>query len=410
MYDHLLTNEQRKLKEDVIDFVKQVPSQLLRDMDEGKIEFPKEFIEEAGKRNLLGLRFAKEYGGRGLGWEDEIVALEEVGVLGTALACLYSLPSIVGEAIDKFGTEEQKQEFLVPTLKGEKFCAEGLTEPRGGSDFFGTTTVAKKDGDDFVISGQKRFIVGAEGADFFLLYARTSEDLPGHKAISAFLVPRDETVNVEYTYGLMGSKGGGTGRVHFKNTRVPKRYLVGKENGAAEIFYQMMIPERMTTSAGAIGMGKAALDVAVDYSRRRKAFGKEIRKFQGVNFKVAESLTKLDAARGLVSMTAKAIDLEDDPRRIRRLVSESKKFTTEAAWETVNHAMQIMGGIGYTNVYPVERYLRDIRLIMIWTGTNEVMNLIIQSEWYKEIENGQNRRDYEKDALNYDMDEEKVFE
>lgn len=252
--------------------------------------------------------------------------------------------------------------------------------------------------------------MGAEGANYFLLYARTNRELPSHKGISAFLVPRDETVNVEYTYGLMGSKGGGTGRVHFQNTRVPKRNIVGKENGAAEIFYQMMIPERMTTSAGAIGMGKAALDVAVEYSMRRKAFGQAIRKFQGVNFKVSESLTKLDAARGLVSMTAKAIDLEDDPRRIRRFVSESKKFTTEAAWETVNHAMQIMGGIGYTNVYPVERYLRDIRLIMIWTGTNEVMNLIIQSEWFKEIEKGQNRRNYEEDALHFDMVEEKVFE
>lgn len=410
MYDHLLTDEQKKLKQEVIDFVKQVPSQLLRDMDEGKVEYPIEFLQEAGKRNLLGLRFPKKYGGKGLGWEDEIIALEEVGVLGTALACLYSLPSIVGEAIYRFGTEEQKQEFLVPTLKGEKYCAEGLTEPRGGSDFFGTTTLAVKDGDDYIISGQKRFIVGAEGADYFLLYARTNRELPSHKGISAFLVPRDETVKVEYTYGLMGSKGGGTGRVHFQQTRIPKRYLVGKENGAAEIFYQMMIPERMTTSAGAIGMGKAALDVAVDYSIRRKAFGQAIRKFQGVNFKVAESLTKLDAARGLVSMTAKAIDMEDEPRRIRRLVSESKKFSTEAAWETVNHAMQMMGGIGYTNVYPVERYLRDIRLIMIWTGTNEVMNLIIQSEWFKEIEAGQNRRDYEEDALNYNLVEEKVYE
>lgn len=410
MYDHLLTEEQKNLKQEVLDFVKGVPAKLLRDMDEGKIEFPKEFLQEAGKRNLLGLRFGKEYGGRGLGWEDEIIALEEVGVLGTALACLYSLPSIVGEAINRFGTEQQKQEFLVPTLKGEKYCAEGLTEPRGGSDFFGTTTLATKDGDDYIISGQKRFIVGAEGADYFLIYARTDRNLPSHKGISAFLVPRDETVNVEYTYGLMGSRGGGTGRVHFKNTRVPKRYLVGKENGAAEIFYQMMIPERMTTSAGAIGMGKAALDVAVDYSTRRKAFGQSIRKFQGVNFKVADSLTKLDAARGLVSMTAKAIDLEDDPRRIRRFVSESKKFTTEAAWETVNHAMQMMGGIGYTNVYPVERFLRDIRLIMIWTGTNEVMSLIIQSEWYKEIEKGQDRRNYEEDAIHFDRIEEKVFE
>lgn len=410
MYDSLLTKEQQNLRSEVLDFVRSIPSELMKDMDRGLVKFPKEFLVEAGKRNLLGLRFSKKYGGRGLTWSDEIIALEEVGVLGTALACLYSMPSIVGEAISVFGTEEQKEEFLAPTLRGEKVCAEALTEPRGGSDFFGTTTLATKDGDDYIIKGQKRFIVGAEGADYFLVYARTNKDKPAHQGMTAFLVPRTEDVQVEYTYGLMGTRGGGTGRVHFNHVRVPKRYIVGELDGAAKIFYQMMIPERLTTAAGSIGMAKAAFDVAVDYSDKRKAFGQKIRKFQGVNFKIAESITRLDASRGLVRMTAHAIDINDDPRRIRRFVSQSKKFTTEAAWEVVNHAMQIMGGIGYTDVYPVERYLRDIRLIMIWTGTNEVMNLIIQSEWMKEFRETERTREVEKDAIS-EMDElEKVFE
>lgn len=411
MYDFMMNEEQRNLKKEAREFVKGVPKQLILDMDAERIQFPKEFIKSAADSNLLGLRFDKKYGGRGVNWETEIIALEEFGFLGTALACLYSMPSIVGEAVYRFGTEEQKEKYLIPTIKGEKFAAEGLTEPRGGSDFFGATTIAKKEGDHFIINGQKRFIVGAEGADYFLLYARTDESVAAHKGITAFLVDRDENVHVEYTYGLMGTRGGGTGRVHFKNVKVPKENIVGKENGASEIFYQMMIPERMTSAAGALGMAKAALDVAVKYSTNRKAFGRHIKDFQAVNFKVADSITMYDAASSLVYTAARAVDAGDDPKRVRRLVSQAKKFATETAWEVVNNAMQIMGGIGYTNVYPIEKMLRDVRLITIWTGTNEIMNLIIQSEYYKEfLTSTDNGRNIEEDAKEAERLEEKIYE
>ncbi|HET90632.1 MAG TPA: acyl-CoA dehydrogenase, partial [Chloroflexi bacterium] len=165
--------------------------------------------------------------------------------------------------------------------------------------------------------------------------------------------------------------------------------------------YRMMIPERMTSAAGAIGMGQAALEVATRYSDRRKAFGEQIRRFQAVSFKIADSVTLLDAARGLVYGAARSVDGGDDPARSRRLVSEAKRFATDAAWQVVNHAMQVLGGIGYTNVYPIERLLRDTRLIMIWTGTNEVMDLIIQHEYYKELLGGPPEawgRDVEPDA------------
>jgi acyl-CoA dehydrogenase len=192
---------------------------------------------------------------------------------------------------------------------------------------------------------------------------------------------------------------------------VPAGNLVGAENGAAEIFYRMMIPERMTSAAGAIGMGRAALEVAARYSDQRRAFGEKIRRFEGVSFKVADSITLLDAARGLVYGAARSVDAGDDPRRSRRLVSEAKKFATDAAWQVVNHAMQILGGIGYTDVYPIERLLRDTRLIMIWTGTNEVMDLIIQHEYYKELLPGRpDVRDVEPDAPEAEQTEEKVYE
>ena len=412
MFDFLLTDAQRKLQEEAAAFVKEkVPKQLIMDMDAEKVVYPVEYLRELGKANLLGLRFASEYGGRGLSWVDEIGVLEEIGVLGTSLACLYSLPSIVGEALARFGSEDLKQRYLKPTLEGKLCTAEALTEPRGGSDFFGATTVAVKDGDHYILNGQKRFVVGAEGADYFMVYAKTNPQGKAHESMSAFIVDRGPGVEVGHIYGLMGTRGGGAGRVVFKDVRVPKENLLGKENGASEIFYQMMIPERMTSAAGALGMARAALEVATIYSTRRKAFGHVIKDFQAVSFKVADSVTRLDAARALVYSVARAIDSGVPSAQGRRLVSEAKKFATETAWAVVNDAMQIMGGIGYTNVFPVERLLRDTRLIMIWTGTNEVMDLIIQHEFYKEIHSQISKhRVIEEDALNAHLTDEKVYE
>ena len=207
MYEFLMTEEQLKLRDEVRDFVKWVPRQLILDMDADQVRYPKEYLVEAARRNLLGLRFPLEYGGRGLGWADEVIAIGEVGVLSVSLGCLYSLVSIVGEAINQFGTEEQKRKYLAPTLKAALCTAEGLTEPRGGSDFFGATTRAVRQGDHYILNGQKRFIVGAEGADYFFVYANTNPGGAPRDSISAFLVDRTDDVEVKHVYGLMGTRG-----------------------------------------------------------------------------------------------------------------------------------------------------------------------------------------------------------
>jgi alkylation response protein AidB-like acyl-CoA dehydrogenase len=301
-------------------------------------------------------------------------------------------------------------------LKGELFCAEALTEPRGGSDFFGATCVAEKQGDNFILNGQKRFVVGAEGADVFLVYAKTDQHASDPRnSISSFLVDKKFGVQTKHVYGLMGSRGGGTGRLVFENVEVPGENLVGKLHSGGSIFNQMMIPERMTSAAGAIGSARAGFTVAAKYSTRRKAFNRPISKFQGVSFKLADSLTLLDGASSLLYSTSKLIDQNNGLTNgtIRRMVSETKKFATDSAWQIINHAMQIMGGIGYTDVYPIERLLRDIRLMSIWTGTNEIMNLLIQHEYYKELSNQDPRnapRDVEQDAVGAEFIDEKVFE
>jgi acyl-CoA dehydrogenase len=409
-YQHLMNEEEKAIQLEVRTFVRdEVSHDFIRALDRDEIKYPREYVQALAARNLLGLRFDPRWGGRGLPWTVEVIAEEEIGVLGTTLGCAFVMPSIVGEALHMFGTEEQKNRFLKPILQGKLICAEALTEPRGGSDFFGATTRAVDEGDHFVLNGQKRFVVGATEADVFLVYCRTNFDDSAHKyqRISAILVEKGPGVESEYQYGLLGTRGGGTGRLVFRNVRVAKENLIGELHSGALIFNQMMIPERLTSAAASLGV-RAALEVAVKYSQKRYAFGQAIRRFQAVQFMVADAITKLDAARALVYMAARSVDT--GAPNVRRIVSEAKRYATDAAWEIANKAMQVMGGIGYTDVYPIEKVIRDIRLSQIWTGTNEIMNLLIQHEYYKEVLEGTEKvRNLELDATSQDADAEKCY-
>lgn len=409
--DVLLNDQERAIKSEVRNFVKnEVPSELLKKMDRDEITYPREFVKSLGDRNLLGLRFPLKYGGRALSWVAEIVALEEIGVLGNTLGCAFSMPSIVGQALYSFGTEEQKEKFLVPLLKGDLISAEALTEPRGGSDFFGATTRAELKDGQFRVKGQKRFVVAAEGADFFIVYCNTNPTGKPHERISLLLIERDRPgVEVKYLYRLMGTRGGGTGRLIFRDVLVPASNLIGELNKGAEIFNTMMVPERLTSASGCLGGARAAIEVAIRYSDRRQAFGQKIRNFQGVSFKVADAITQLDAARALTIAAGRTVDA--GLPTARRMVSEAKKFSTDMAWQVCNLAMQIVGGIGYTNVFPIEKMIRDTRLTQIWTGTNEVMNLLIQHEYFQEVLKDQDAgRLIEMDAEEADKLDEKVYE
>jgi len=211
----------------------------------------------------------------------------------------------------------------------------------------------------------------------------------------------------------MGCRGGGAGRLVFKDVRVPAANIVGRLNGAYAVFNTMMIPERLGTAAMTIGAARPALEVATRYTSRRRAFGQIINQFQGVSFQVAESAMLLDAARALIYTTARAVDDHCPPHFIRRQVSETKKFVTEACQKVAHHAMQVMGGIGYTDIFPVERILRDLRLASIWTGSNEVMAMIIANEWYREQLSARQSdlsRLPEEDAESAFVEDEKIYE
>ena len=409
MFDVLLTESERKIRDEVRIFVRdKIDPDLIIRMDGNEQEYPYDFVKAVTKANLIGLRFPKKYNGRGLNWVSEMLAIEEIGVLGIALGCAYSLPSIVGEAIDKFGTEDQKRNYLAPTIRGEKICAEGLTEPRGGSDFFGTITSAIPQGDHFLINGEKRFVAGGIGADYFLIYARTNPQAAPHESLSAFLVDRDMGVEVDEHYSLLGCRGMGAARIILKDVEVPNQNLIGQIHAASPIFNAMMVPERLTSAAGAIGLGRAALEIAIRYAARREAFGKTISRFEGISFKIANCATALDAARGLVYRAAR---LADNNTPSRKAVSQAKLFATEACYQTVTESMQILGGIGYTDVYPIERLFRDARLATIWTGSSEIMRLTIQSDIFKEVlkEERGTKRDVELDTPGAGKTAEKVY-
>jgi acyl-CoA dehydrogenase len=410
LQDVLLTADEQALQREVREFARGVSPSLVKAMDRDEIKYPDEFVKALAAQKLLGLRFPREYGGRGLDWTAEMAALEEIGVLGMALGCAFSMPSIVGEALMRLGTEAQRDRYLRPMLRGELVAAEALTEPRGGTDFFGATTRAALDDGYFTVRGQKRFVVGAERADFFLVYCCTNLEGKPHERISLLLIERERAgVETSYHYGLLGTRGGGTGRILFRDVRVPEENLIGGLNAGADAFNIMMVPERLTSAGGALGLARAALGVAARYADRRHAFGKKIRAFQGVSFKIAEAITRLDAARALAHAAAKAADAQLPSTR--RLVSEAKKFATETCWDVCNIAMQVMGGIGYTNVFPIERMVRDARLAQIWTGTSEVMNLLIQHEFFQEtLADSHPARDSELDAEEASAQDEKVYE
>ncbi|MGK5089806.1 acyl-CoA dehydrogenase family protein [Bdellovibrionota bacterium FG-2] len=418
MFDYLMSPKQLKLREEVRELVKSIPSDLILAMDRDEVQFPKEFLAEAGRRNLMGVRYPTQWGGRDMSWVDTCMVMEEVGVLGYIFSCIFGVGAeLVCDAIIKHGTDAQKARYVKPLLEGKIFSAECLTEPRGGSDFFGATSNAVfKDG-HWVLNGQKRFIVGGQGADYFLVYAKTDPSAPAHKSMTCFLVDRSLGVETSYLYGLMGCRGGGAARVVFKDVRIPEANVLGKVHGATDVFFSMMIPERLGTAAMTIGAARPALEMATRYTGKRKAFGKPIRDFQGVSFQIADAVTLLDVSRSMVFTTAQAVDAGAPPQVVRRLVSETKKFVTESCQKVARESMQVMGGIGYTNIFPVERIVRDLGLASIWTGTNEVMSMIIEAEWFKEYSKrdaGQasqrTTRDPEPDAANASHVEEKVYE
>jgi alkylation response protein AidB-like acyl-CoA dehydrogenase len=345
---------------------------------------PSDFLRVLGRNRFLGAPFSRSDGGLGLGWVCETIVAEEISAVSGAAemarlasAALYSAP------LAYFGNKVQKKTFLRPVLSGEKEGALALTEPQAGSDAGSIKTRARRNGRDFVLDGEKRFITNGGVADYLFLFAVTDPRKSPQSGISAFVVPRNSRgIEVLKAYGLMGMRGANVVHLRFRNVSVPRENLVGGLNHGFPIILDELDRERPAVAAGVMGIARSAFEAAVNYSSKREQFGRPIRQFEGVSFKIADMAVKLEASRLLILHAARALDRGEPARKEGAM---AKLYATEAAFEIAHQSLQVHGGIGYTMELPVERYFRDARFMMIGGGTSEIMKFIIQKEVYREV-------------------------
>ena len=344
--------------------------------------YPRNILRELGHKGLLGAAFPASDGGLGLGWQFEVIVAEEVSAVSAATemgrlasGALYAAP------LAYFGNRGQKAEFLKPILSGDKIGALALTEPNAGSDAGSIETFASRKGDGFVLNGEKRFITNGGVADFLFVFAVTDRSKPAPSGFSAFVVPRESPgVKVNKAYGLLGMRGSNVAHLAFRNVRVARENLVGGLHRGFAVLLDELDRERPTVAAGMLGIARSAFEAAVSYSSKRKQFGRAIREFEGISFKISDMAVRLEASRLLIEKAASLLDEKKDARLAGAL---AKLFATESAFEIANQALQVHGGIGYTKDLPVERYFRDARFMMIGGGTSEIMRFLIQREIYK---------------------------
>ena len=369
-----------RFREKVQRFAKEHVAPVAEKVEEGW--FPRDILRKLGEQKLLGVAFPKPDGGVGLGWSFEAIVAEEISAVSAATemarlasGALYAAP------LAYFATKLQKQSFLRPVLAGEKVGALALTEPAAGSDAGSIKTHAERRGHDLVLNGEKRFITNGGLADFLFIFAVTDPRKPARSRVSALVVPRgSDGVQIVKTYGLLGMHGANVAHLRFRNVRVPEANVVGGLHRGFPILLDELDRERPAVAAGMLGIARSAFESAVDYASKRVQFGRPIKEFEGVSFKLSDMLVKLEAARLLIIKAARLLD-DGKPARLEGAIA--KLFATESAFEITHQALQVHGGIGYTKDLPIERYFRDARFMMIGGGTSEIMRFLIQREIFK---------------------------
>nr|HID12302.1 acyl-CoA dehydrogenase [Anaerolineae bacterium] len=369
-----LTEEQRMFRRMVREFAEQEIAPRAEEIDETD-EFPRDIVHRMGELGLLGLPFPEEYGGSGGDYVSLAIAMEEIARVSGSVAITFDAhTSLCCEPIYLFGTEKQKRKYLVPLARGEKIGAFGLTEPQAGSDAGATRTRAVRDGDGWIINGQKCLITNGSVADIVVITARTNPE-EGTRGISSFIVEkgtpgfqpgRDEK--------KMGLKGSVTSELFFEDCRIPAENLLGKENEGFKQFLVTLDGGRVAIAAMALGLAQGAFEKAVAYAKERVQFGQPIAKFQAIQWMIADTATEIEAAR---LMIYRAAWLKDRGVRFTKEASMAKLFATEVSERACRRAIQIHGGYGYVREYGVERMYRDQRLCAIGEGTNEIQRLVI---------------------------------
>jgi alkylation response protein AidB-like acyl-CoA dehydrogenase len=347
-----------------------------------KKEIPLAIIRKMGKKGLYGPLIPEDYSGTNMGMIAHCIITEEISKRNVAASVTRTPCILDGYTLLKHGTEEQKENYLSQIATAEKLCSICITEETAGSDAAGVKTVAVKDGAEYVLNGSKRFITNAGIADYYFVWALTDTKVNPHVGMSVFLVERDTPgFTVDTPYGLLGLNGVKNGVLNFKDVRIPTKNLIGAEGKGFEILMSTFNVERITLSSECNGISLAALRASKEYAKQRIQFGKPIASFQGIRLKIAEITTKLRAARLLTYSAAKLATLG---HAYAKEASIAKAFSSKSAVQIALEAVQIHGGDGYTDQYPVERYLRDAKFFQIGGGTSEIQNLIIAREEMKE--------------------------
>ncbi|HWR06243.1 acyl-CoA dehydrogenase family protein [Sporomusa sp.] len=336
-------------------------------------EFPPDILKKCAELNLMGLSVAEKYGGAGSDLLTRVIAIEEVARANTAVAFVIGLQG-PAECLEYAGTEEQKQKYLVPLATGEKLSGFGLTEPGSGSDATAMLTTAVRDGDSWVLNGSKCFISNGGVADIYVIFAKTPQE-EGVRGPSAFIL---EKGTPGFIFGKkeekMGFSASTTRELIFQDCRIPAENLLGKVGKGMHLAMYSFDQGRICCAAMAIGLTQASLEAAVTYAKQRKTFGKPIAEHQQIAFYIAEMATKLEAAR---SLTYRAASLYDAGQPVGKESAMAKYYATEVAVWCTDKCMRIHGGYGYMKEYPIERYLREARLLIIADGTTEIQKVVV---------------------------------
>ncbi|MED3571207.1 acyl-CoA dehydrogenase [Cytobacillus praedii] len=370
------TEEQEMMRKMVRDFAQAEIAPFIEKMEQG--EFPREILRKMGELGLMGIPIPEQYGGSEMDFTSYIIAINELSKVSATVGVILSVHTSVGtNPIVYFGTEEQKQKYVPKLASGEYLGAFCLTEPSAGSDAGGLKSKARKDGDHYIINGSKVFITNGGEADIYIVFASTNPEL-GSKGISAFIVEKDTPGLVigkdEHKMGLHGSR---TLQLSFEDMRVPAENLLGEEGQGFKIAMANLDVGRIGIAAQALGIAEAALEAATGYAKERVQFGKPIAAQQGIGFKLADMATSVEAAKLLIY---RAADLRQRGVKCGKEASMAKLYASRTAVEVTTDAIQVFGGYGYTEDYPVERYFRDAKITEIYEGTSEIQRIVISKQ------------------------------
>ncbi|MFC1517083.1 acyl-CoA dehydrogenase family protein [Candidatus Margulisiibacteriota bacterium] len=376
-----LTEEQIEIRNMVREFAEERVRPVRAELDE-KEEFPTEILKELGKMDLMGLYIPEEYGGFGGHSIDYCLAIEELSRACIGVSVSYAANALGSYAILFAGTEEQKKKYMTPLASGEKLAAFGLTEANAGSDAGGIQTTAVLKGDKYILNGTKQWITNGGEADIYTIVAMTDKK-KGSRGASAIIVEKGMK---GFSFGKkedkLGIRASATRELVFEDCEVPKENLLGKEGQGFILAMKTLDQSRPGIGAQGVGLAQGALDEAVTYARQRVQFGKPIMAQQAVQHILANMATKTEASRALVYAACRTIDAKE--KNVSKISAMSKLFATDTAMEVAIDAVQILGGYGYMREYPVEKMMRDAKILQIYEGTNQIQRNVIGAALMKE--------------------------